>query len=324
MRQAGRYMPEYRAIREKHGLLEIIETPELAVEVTLQPIRAFRPDAAIVFGDILPLLTGMGARLEFAHGEGPVIHNPVRSARDIDALVNPPVEESTRPTLETVSLVAKELSGHTPVVGFAGAPFTLAAYLIEAGSSKNYERVKGLMMADPVAWHRLMHTLAQRVGRYLKLQADAGASALQIFDSWAGALSPSDYAAHVLPFTREAIQVASEAGVPVIHFSTGTSGFIGEVSRCGAQVLSVDWRTSLDHAWTQVGEGFALQGNLDPVALLASWEALRARVDAVLASAGDRSGHIFNVGHGILPATHPDNVRRVVDYVHSVTERLPA
>ncbi len=324
MRQAGRYMPEYRALRERWGILDIIRTPELALEVTLQPVGAFQPDAAIVFSDILPILAGMGLDLEYARGEGPVIHNPVRSMADVAALSGAGVEETTSFTVEAVRLAARELGGRTPVIGFAGAPFTLATYAVEGGASRNHTRVKGLMFEDPAAWSALMERLAGAAGAYLKAQADAGASALQVFDSWAGALAPHDYRQYVLPYTRRTVEIASEAGVPVILFSTGTAGFLEDIAAVGAQVIGVDWRVDLDTAWERIGSEQAIQGNLDPVALLAAWPALRDRADDVLARAAGRAGHIFNLGHGILPDTSPDNVRRLVEHVHRVTERLTA
>jgi len=318
MRQAGRYMPEYRALRERYGILELIKTPELAAEVTRQPLAAFELDAAIIFADILPLLEGMGLGLDFVRGEGPVIHNPLRRAADIDALVDPPVEESIGYTIETVRLMRAELDGRTPLIGFSGAPFTLAAYAIEGGSSRNYVRTKGLMLEDPAAWHRLLGKLSERVGRYLAAQARAGAQAVQLFDSWAGALSPEDYRAHVLPHSRRAIELAAQSGVPVIHFATDTGGFLEDFAAAGADVIGLDWRVDLDRGWERVGPGFAIQGNLDPVALNAPWEALRTRADAVLARAGGRAGHIFNLGHGILPETPVDNVKRLAEHVHGV------
>jgi len=319
MRQAGRYMPEYRALRERYGILEIIKTPELAVEVTRQPLRAFDLDAAIIFADILPLLEGMGLRLEFAYGEGPVIHNPVRGAEDIDALADPPIEESVGYTLDAIRLMRAEIDGRTPLIGFSGAPFTLASYAIEGGASRNFTRTKGLMLEQPAAWHRLMSKLADRVGRYVAAQAHAGAQAVQLFDSWVGTLSPDDYRTFALPYTRHAIGLAAETGVPVIHFATDTGGMLEDFASVGGDVVGLDWRMDLDRGWERVGERFAVQGNLDPVALLAPWEILRTRADAVLVRAGGRRGHIFNLGHGILPGTPVDNVKRLAEYVHLAT-----
>lgn len=321
MRQAGRYMAEYRALRERYGILELIKDPALATEVTLQPVKAMPVDAAIIFADILTLLEGLGLDLEFVRGEGPVIHNPVRRAADVAALRDPAVEESLGYTLEAVRLTRGELEGRCPLIGFSGAPFTLASYAIEGGASRNYERAKGLMGEDPAAWDRLMRLLAERVGHYLAAQAAAGAQALQLFDSWAGALSPADYRRYVLPYSRQAIQIAARSGVPVIHFSTGTGAYLEAVAEAGGNVVGVDWRIDLAEAWRRIGEGRAIQGNLDPVLLQAPWPRLREAADAVLLAAGHRPGHIFNLGHGILPATSVDQVRRLVEHVHQASAR---
>jgi uroporphyrinogen decarboxylase len=320
MRQAGRYMSEYRALRERYGILELIKAPDLAAEVTLQPMRALPVDAAIIFADILTLLEGLGLQLEFARGEGPIIHNPLRQAADVAALADPPIEESLGYTLEAIRLVRRELEGRSPLIGFSGAPFTLASYAIEGGSSRNYERAKGLMWAEPAVWDRLMSLLAERVGRYLAAQAAAGAQALQLFDSWAGALSPGDYRRHVLPYSRRAIAIAREAGVPVIHFSTGTGAYLEAVDEAGGDVLGVDWRVDLAETRRRLGPHRPVQGNLDPVLLQGPWPQLRAAADEVLAGGGGL-GHVFNVGHGILPATPVDQVRRLIEHVHQVSER---
>lgn len=321
MRQAGRYMAEYRTLRERYGILELIKDPALAAEVTLQPIKALPVDAAIIFADILTLLEGMGLELEFVRGEGPVIHNPIRQAADVAALRNDAVEESLGYTLKAIRLVRAELEGRCPLIGFSGAPFTLASYAIEGGASRNYERAKGLMSHDPAAWDRLMSLLAERVGQYLAAQAAAGAQALQLFDSWAGALSPADYRRYVLPYSRRALEIAGHSGVPVIHFSTGTGAYLDAVAEAGGDVVGVDWRIGLAQAWRHIGEERAIQGNLDPVLLQAPWPRLREAADAILQEAGGRPGHIFNLGHGILPATPVDQVRRLVEHVHEVSER---
>lgn len=321
MRQAGRYMPEYRALRERYGILEIIKTPELAVEVTLQPIRAFDLDAAIIFADILPPLEAMGLELTFTKGDGPVIHNPVRSMADVRALRVPDPEEALSFTLEAIRLARRELEGHVPLIGFSGAPFTLASYAIEGGSSRHYERTKGMMHAAPAAWHHLMEKLAELVGRYLSAQARAGAQAVQLFDSWVGALSPADYREYVLPHSRRAIEMARQEGVPVIHFSTGTAGMLELIKEAGGDVIGVDWRVDLDAAWRRLGEDVAIQGNLDPVALLAPWPELKRQATRLLKQAAGRPGHIFNLGHGVLPTTPVDNVRALVDFVHEHSRR---
>lgn len=321
MRQAGRYMSEYRELRTKHTILEIIRTPELAAEVTLQPLNAFDFDAGIIFADILPPLIGMGLKLEFVKGEGPHIENPLTQPYDIDLLATPPATETLNSTLEAIKLVTAELAPRNiPLIGFAGAPFTLASYAVEGGGSKNYTKVKALMYSEPAAWRRLMLKLVTVQADYLIAQAKAGAAAVQIFDSWAGlALSRMDYRRFVLPYNQMLIDLLGRAQVPVINFSTGTASFIEDVAAAGGDVIGVDWRMPLDWYWSKIGPERAIQGNLDPVALLAPWRELRYQVDAVLAAAGGKPGHIFNLGHGIFPNTPIDNVRRVVDYVHEKT-----
>jgi uroporphyrinogen decarboxylase len=321
MRQAGRYMAEYRAIREKYSILEVIRTPELACEVTLQPIEAFDVDAAIIFADILPLLVGMGLQLEFVKGEGPVIHNRLDRPYDIDLLATPPAEQTMAATLEAIKLVTAELgSRDIPLIGFAGAPFTLASYAVEGGSSKTYARTKALMYSEPAAWQRLMNKLVTVQADYLLQQAKAGAAALQLFDSWAGiALGRYDYLRYVQPYNKKLFQMLTRANVPVINFSTGTYPYLEAVADCGGDVIGVDWRMPLDDAWNKLGSEKAVMGNLDPVALLAPWPELKFRIDQVLAEADGRNGHIFNLGHGILPSTPVDSVRRLVDYVHEKT-----
>lgn len=317
MRQAGRYMSEYRQLRQSYGILELIKTPELACEVTMQPINSFDLDAAIIFADILPPLEGMGLSLEFVKGEGPVIHNPVRTPADIDALRTPPPEESLAFTLRAIKLARRELDGRgLPLIGFSGAPFTLAAYAAEGGSSRNFRHAKSLMMGDPLQWDRLMTKLSQVVGHYLLAQARAGAQVLQLFDSWVGALSPDDYRRLVMPYSQKAIEIARAAGAPIIHFGTNTNGMLELIRDAGGDVIGVDWRIDLDAAWERLGPDVAIQGNLDPIALFAPWPELRQRAQMVLDQAGRRPGHIFNLGHGILPQTPVDNVRRLVDFVH--------
>jgi len=320
MRQAGRYMPEYRQLREKYSMLEVIQTPDLAFEVTMQPINAFDLDAAIIFSDILPLLAGMGLDLDFIRGEGPTIYNPVRSAADIDRLRVTPPEESLWFTLEAIKMVRAELDPRgIPLIGFSGAPYTLAAYAIEGGSSRSYVNAKGLMMSDPTAWHTLMEKLSESVGHYLLAQAKAGAQALQLFDSWVGSLAAEDYRQYVLPYSRRAIEIASEAGVPIIHFGTGTNGLLELIREAGGDVIGVDWSIDLSTAWERIGHDRAVQGNLDPVALFAPWESLKTRAQFILDQAAGQPGHIFNLGHGILPETPVDNVKRLVDFVHDYT-----
>jgi uroporphyrinogen decarboxylase len=319
MRQAGRYMAEYRAIRARHSLLEICSQPELAAQVTLQPVRAIGVDAAILFADILLPLIPMGIDLEFAAGEGPVIHNPIRAPADVAALRPVEARESLGHVLEAVRLVRRELDGKIPLIGFAGAPFTLACYLIEGGSSRTFLRTKHLMYGDPATWHALMGKLAQVIAGYLAAQVQAGAQAIQLFDSWAGALSPDDYSEYALPHSRQVL--GNLTSVPVIHFGTGTANLLSGMKQAGGDVIGLDWRTPLDWGWRQVGAGSAVQGNLDPAALFAPRPELERRVRRVLEQAGSRPGHIFNLGHGILPETPVENVKAVVEMVHEYTVR---
>ncbi|MFL5802079.1 MAG: uroporphyrinogen decarboxylase [Roseiflexaceae bacterium] len=341
MRQAGRYMPEYRALRERHGFLEMVKTPELAAEVTLQPIRAFAVDAAIIYADILPPLEGMGLRLSYEQGEGPVIHNPLRTHADVAALDQPDPRETVGYTLDAIRLVEHELGGRVPLIGFSGAPFTLASYAIEGGGSREYRRTKQLMYAEPATWHMLMQKLARLVSDYALAQLGAGADAIQLFDSWAGALSPGDYAEYVLPYVQQCITSIKERqpesvvrsplsvagdhgprttdhGPPVIYFGTGTAGLLGLLRQTSADVIGVDWRITLDDAWAQLGPDVAIQGNLDPHALFAPWPEIERRATDLLRRAAGRPGHIFNLGHGILTETPVEHVARLAEFVHSV------
>src|SRR4051812_17896111 len=322
MRQAGRYMPEYRALREKYGILEIIKQPELACEVTLQPMNAFDLDAAIIFADILPPLEGMGLTLTFEKGDGPVIHNPVRSAADVERLQTPSPEEALPFTLEAIRLARQELDSRgKPLIGFSGAPFTLASYAIEGTTSRHRAIVKTFMMSEPDAWHALMSKLSDVAGNYLLAQARAGAQALQLFDSWCGELSPADYEALVLPYVRRTITIAREAGVPIILFGVNTGGLLSLMSTSGADIIGGGLRIDLPESRRQLGPDVAMQGNLDPIALLATWPALKTRAQQVLDQAAGETGFIFNLGHGLLPGTPVDQVKRLVDYVHSASVR---
>jgi uroporphyrinogen decarboxylase len=321
MRQAGRYMAEYRKLRERHSLLELCKTPDLACEVTLQPVRALGVDAAILFADILLPLEPMGAPFEFAAGEGPVIHEPVRDAAAVERLRVIEPQEGLGYVLDSVRAIRRELDGKTPLIGFAGAPFTLSSYLVEGGKSSNYARTKRLMYGEPETWKALMTKLSEVVRRYLHAQIEAGAQAVQLFDSWVGALSPLDYAEFVQPHVRHILQSVMKTGVPVIHFGTDTASLLELQRDAGGTVIGVDWRTPLDLAWQRLGDGVAVQGNLDPLLLMAPREVLARRVDDVLARAGGRNGHIFNLGHGILPETPPDAVKYVVEHVHDSTRR---
>jgi uroporphyrinogen decarboxylase len=316
MRQAGRYLPEYRLMREKHTLLELCHEPELAAAVTLQPIARLGVDAAILFADILLPFEPLGLGLRFTAGEGPQIANPVRTAAQVDAL--PPVDPAgdLAYVLSAAQLAARALPARIPLIGFAGAPFTLASYAIEGGASRQFTLTKRFMYSEPHAWHRLLARLAELVGRYLALQAKAGARALQLFDSWVGCLSPRDYATYVLPHSARALELARSAQVPVIHFGTGTASFLADFARAGGDVIGVDWRVSLDVAWNEIGHDRAIQGNLDPAALLGPRSALERQVRDVLSRAAGRAGHIFNLGHGVLPETPVDALQAVVEWVH--------
>jgi uroporphyrinogen decarboxylase len=316
-------MPEYRALREKHSMLDLIRTPELAAQVTLMPVDAFGLDAAIVFSDILPPLVGMGLELDFVKGDGPRIGNPVSSPRDVDLLGTPPAEETMTGTLGAIMLVRKELEPRdVPVIGFAGAPFTLASYAIEGGTSKDFAKTKAFMLSEPAAWRRLLTKLATVQADYLLAQARAGAQALQVFDSWAGrALGREDYLRYVAPHNRDLFAAVAPAGVPVVNFSLGVGAYLADAAACGGAVVGLDWVLPLDEAWEKVGFERPVQGNLDPASLLAPWRELRARVDDVLDRAAGRPGHVFNVGHGLVPQTPVENVRRLVEHVRERTQK---
>ena len=320
MRQAGRYLPEYRALRERHGFLELCKTPAAAAEATLQPVRRFALDAAILFADILLLLEPLEVGLEFARGEGPVIHRPVRSEADVARLKPVDVASSLGSVFETVRLVRRELPPFVALIGFAGAPFTVASYVVEGGASRDYLHTKRLMYDAPAAWHRLMELLADATATYLNGQIDAGAHLVQLFDSWVGALAPDDYRTYVLPHTRAVIR-ALRPGTPVIHFGTGTATLLPLMREAGGDVIGLDWRIDLDRGWEAVGHDVGVQGNLDPAVLLAKPAVLRERVRAILARAGGRPGHLFNLGHGVHQATPVDHVQALVDMVHELSAR---
>jgi uroporphyrinogen decarboxylase len=312
MRQAGRYMSEYRALRTKYSLLTLCKTPELAAEVTLQPIRSFGFDAAIIFADILLPLEPLGLHLEFAKGEGPVIHNAISGPSDVANLRSFNVKQELGFVLDAIRTTVTELK-QTPLIGFAGAPFTVASYAIEGGHSRHFLKTKQLMYKQPDAWHALMKKISAMTAQYLQAQAEAGASAVQLFDSWVGVLSPEDYREYVLPYSKE---VLSSQKVPAIHFSTGTAAYLDAICEAGGDVISVDWRIDLSNARDRIGER-AIQGNLDPAYLLMPAESLRKEIKKVLASAGKKPGHIFNLGHGVFPETPPENVEMLVKEVHS-------
>jgi uroporphyrinogen decarboxylase len=321
LRQAGRYLPEYRALRQQHRMLELIRTPELATAVTLMPVNRFGLDAAIIFADILPPLVGMGLDLDFVQGDGPRIENPIATARDADLLGTPPAEETMPGTLDAIRLVRAELEAReVPVIGFAGAPFTLASYAIEGRTSKDFTRTKAFMLSEPGAWNRLLTKLVTVQADYLLAQARAGAQALQVFDSWAGrALGRDDYLRYVAPHNRELFAAVARAGVPVVNFSLGVGAYLEDAAACGGDVVGLDWQLPLAEAWRRVGFERPVQGNLDPASLLAPWRQLRIRINDVLEQAEGRVGHVFNVGHGLVSQTPVDNVRRLVEHVRETT-----
>jgi uroporphyrinogen decarboxylase len=314
MRQAGRYLKPYRDVRAKHGILEICKNPELAAAVTLQPVEILDVDAAIIFADLLLPVEPMGLKLQFATGEGPVIDNPIARSEDVDDLVTSRTDDLGY-VGEAIHLVARALAGRVPVVGFVGAPFTLASYMIEGGASKTFLKTKKLMVGSEVLWRRLLGKLVDVLGDFAGLQVSAGARAIQVFDSWAGALSPEDYVRYVQPYSRALIERIRGTGVPVIHFATGAAGFVRELQGAGGDVIGVDWRINIDQAWMEIGYRSGIQGNLDPVALFAPLPELRTRVVDLLRRTGTRPGHIVNLGHGILPETPLENVRAVVQIV---------
>jgi uroporphyrinogen decarboxylase len=320
MRQAGRYMKEYRALRKKYSFLAMCKNPELAAEVTLQPIEKLRVDAAIVFADILLPLEPMGIHLEFAKDEGPLFREPIREMKQIEKLRIIEAEEDLPFLTDAIRLVRRELEGKIPLIGFSGAPFTLASYIIEGGHSKNYILTKGMMYQDPVAWDRLMEKLSEVLIRYLNAQVRAGAQAIQIFDSWVGCLSPTDYEKYVLPYSKRVMD-GVDRGVPLIHFATTSSTLLEGMKRAGGDVIGVDWRVGLGEAWSRIGYDAAIQGNLDPVILLSSVDLIEREVKRILESAGGRPGHIFNLGHGILPNTPVENVVALVEMVHEYSKR---
>lgn len=316
MRQAGRYMPEYRAVRSKVGFLELCKNPALCSEVMCTAVDYLGVDAAIIFSDLLPILEPMGIELEFAPGDGPVIHNPVRDADDVDRVIDLTSIDALWFVVETVRRTRADLPGRTPLIGFAGAPFTLASYVIEGGSSRNYLHTRTLMQRDEGAWRELMRRLARAAALYLNAQIAAGAQAVQLFDSWVGCLGPADYRRYVLPYTRELIE-ALDPRAAVIHFGAGNPELLPLIAEAGGDVIGIDWRADLAAAWDRLGDGVAVQGNLDPLTLLASRETVEERTRELLASVAGRPGHIFNLGHGIVPQTPPENARALVEAVHA-------
>ncbi len=331
MRQAGRYMAEYRAIREKHGFLEMCGNPDLAVEVTMQPVDLVGVDAAILFSDILVVFPGMGLDLEFKSGVGPIINNPVRTLADVKNLgISDPIAD-TGYVMDAIKILRRELENKVPLIGFAGAPFTLASYAIEGRGTRDYEVCKALMWNEPEAWAELMNKFSDTVIAYLNAQIDAGAQTVQLFDSWVGYVAPYDYERFVLPYSKRVLaevkahgQKVVDGGVPVIHFANGATSMIDLVQQAGGDVVGVDWRLDMAKAVEQIDAKFAIQGNIDPVALFGSEDALRDQVVHILEAVGDRPGHIFNLGHGIHKTSDPDMARALVRIVHEESERIRA
>ncbi|MGW0495575.1 uroporphyrinogen decarboxylase [Streptomyces sp. NPDC003007] len=319
MRQAGRSLPEYRKVREGIGMLESCMRPELVTEITLQPVRRHGVDAAIYFSDIVVPLKAIGIDLDIKPGVGPVVEHPIRTRADLAQLRDLAPEDVSYVT-EAIGMLTREL-GATPLIGFAGAPFTLASYLVEGGPSRTYENAKAMMYGDPELWADLLDRLADITAAFLKVQIEAGASAVQLFDSWAGALAPVDYRRSVLPASAKVFEAVADYGVPRIHFGVGTGELLGLMSEAGADVVGVDWRVPMDEAARRVGPGKALQGNLDPTVLFAPTEAVEAKTLDVLDAAKDLEGHIFNLGHGVMPSTDPDALTRLVEHVHTRTLR---
>lgn len=322
MRQAGRYMAEYRAVREKMSFLELCKNPALCSEVMCTAVEKLGVDAAIIFSDLLPILEPMGMELEFTVGDGPKIDNPLREAGDVERIVELENVDALSFVVDTVAQTRRDLPEAIPLIGFAGAPFTLASYAIEGGSSRSFLHTKTLMYREPTAWHELMQRLSRSIVLYLNAQIAAGAQAVQLFDSWVGCLSPSDYRTYVLPHVRDTINGISP-GAPVVHFGTGNPALLGPMAEAGGDVIGVDWRIALPEAWQCVGDDRGVQGNLDPLVLLADRDTIRARTVEILESVAGRPGHIFNLGHGVVPQTPVDNVRFLVDLVHEFSSVGP-
>lgn len=317
MRQAGRYLPEYRRLRKKHDVLTICKTPNLCAEATLIPVRKLGVDAAIIFADIMLPLEPMGISFRIEESLGPVIHNPIGSLADIDALHSIKPSRDLWFVLEGIRLVRKKLNGRVPLIGFSGAPFTLASYIIEGKASRDFIKTKSLMYRDPETWHDLMNRLANVVSAYLRAQIEAGAQTIQLFDSWVGSLSPQDYEEYVLPYSRRIFRDLSAANVPTIHFGTGTATLLELMKKAGGNVIGIDWRIPIDETWKRLGDGVGIQGNLDPAALLGSFDVVKSKAEDILRRVSGRPGHIFNLGHGVLPNTPVENVIRLVNLVHN-------
>jgi len=321
MRQAGRCLADYRELRKRYDILTMAKTPDLCAQVTLMPVQQLGVDGAVLYADIMLPLEGMGVSLEIQPDLGPVIHNPIRTMQDVEKLRITDPEESTPYVMEAVRLVRRELDGKQAVIGFSGAPFTLACYLIEGRPSRDYGLAKSLMYGQPKVWHALMEKLTVVTERYLVAQIHAGVNVVQLFDSWIGALSPSAYRSFVLPYSRRIFQAVKETGTPSIHFGTGIGTMLDAFAEAGGDLISVDWRFDLDDAWRRIGYERGIQGNLDPTLLLASWETIEAGVRDVLDRAEGRPGHIFNLGHGVLAPTEPEMLKRIVETVHTLSAR---
>ncbi|HLL79345.1 MAG TPA: uroporphyrinogen decarboxylase [Ktedonobacteraceae bacterium] len=321
MRQAGRCLAEYRELRKRYDILTMAKTPELCAQVTLMPVKQFGVDGAVLYADIMLPLEKMGISLEIEPDIGPIIHNPVRTMRDVEHLRVLDAEEATPYVMEAIRLVRSEIGGKQAVIGFSGAPYTLACYMIEGRPSRDYGIAKSLMYSQPQVWDALMSKLSEVVTRYLLAQIRAGVDVVQLFDSWVGALSPSAYRRYVLPYTQRIFSAIQQTGTPSIHFGTSTSSLLELMTEAGGDILSVDWRVDLDAAWERIGYDRGIQGNLDPTLLLTPWEVIEQGMLDVLRRANNRPGHIFNLGHGVLAPTDPDVLRRLVDAVHSVTAR---
>ena len=321
MRQAGRCLAQYRELRKRYDILTMAKTPDLCAQVTLMPVEQFGVDAAVLYADIMLPLEGMGISFEIEPEIGPIIHNPVRSMRDVEALRILDAEESTPYVMEAIRLVRRELEGKQAVIGFSGAPFTLACYMIEGRPSRDYGIAKSLMYGQPEVWDALMHKLTEVVTRYLLAQIDAGVDAVQIFDSWVGSLGPSAYKRFVQPYAQHIFEAIKQADAPSIHFGTGAASLLELMADAGGDVISVDWRVDLDEAWARIGYDRGIQGNLDPTLLLTSWDTIAQGILDVLRRANNRPGHIFNLGHGVLAPTDPDMLRRLVEAVHEITAR---
>jgi uroporphyrinogen decarboxylase len=319
MRQAGRFLPEYRKIREKHEVLAICRDPELCAKVTAMPVEVLGVDAAIMFADIMLPLEGMGVKLKIEEGIGPIISEPITNSRSANALQKLDAASDVPFVLDAIRLVKKILNGKAPLIGFSGAPFTIASYLIEGRPSRDFAKAKSVMYRDPKAWHVLMEKLADSMASYLQAQVDAGVDAVQVFDSWVGCLSPQDYRQYVLPYSQRIFKRLEKSGVPRVHFGTGTSNFLEEMRMAGGDVFSVDWRIPLDVAWRRLGYDVAVQGNLDPAAMLADIDLVKAFAGDILGRVKGRTGHIFNLGHGMLPEASAETAAELVKFVHEST-----